>query len=133
MKKLTLLLITALLCSTVLSQQTYVASSSELYEYKNDEWKLITRNNDVSIPLHVMTRFIHIEARDNGYFLLSKDEPIVINEDLFKGFRYEAYDLRMEKKCVIDIVDSKKVTRLSIVSISYLEDAINIRYFFENK
>lgn len=133
MKKLLFSLIASLLCSVVFSQQTYVATSSELYEYKNDEWKLITRNNEVNIPLHVMTRFIHVEAMDNGYFLLSKDEPIIINENLFKGFRYDAYDLRMEKKCVIDIVDSKKVIGLSIVSISYLENGINVRYFFENK
>lgn len=132
MKKLILLLIATLLCLAAFSQQTYVATSSEVYEYKNQEWKLLSRYNEVTIPLHVMTRFIHVEAKQNGYFLLSRDQPVVIDEKLFKGFRYEAYDLNIEKKCVIDIVDSKKPPIVSIVSISYLEDGVNIRYFFTN-
>jgi hypothetical protein len=125
MKRLLTLAVVLLITLTSFCQKTYTAIRTEIYEWRNNEWTLYKENRNVEIPIHVLKQFIHIEAKDNAYFLLS-EEPTVIKEKTFKGFTYQAYEFTIQKKCSIDVVDF--TNGITMVIITWFDDGMNIRY-----
>jgi hypothetical protein len=128
MKKLITLAVALLITLTSFCQNTYNAYRTEIYKYVNDEWVFSSGNKKVEIPIHVHKRFMHIEAKDNAYFLLD-EEPTDISGNTFKGISYGAYEFVTQSNCEIHIVESK--TGESMISIIWISDRINLRYFFK--
>lgn len=129
MKKLLTLIVALLITAASIAQNTVTAYKTEIYKYEGDRWVYSSVNRDVTIPLHVMKRFIHVEANKNAYFLL-EDKPETITGSDYKGFRYIAYDFVLQIKCYIDIVDMTNM-RESMISVIWEELGYNIRYYYK--
>jgi hypothetical protein len=129
MKKLLLLALFLLFALIGISQQTYVANKTELYEWNQTEWVYNSGNTNVKIPIYMLKRFIHIEANKHAYFYLN-EMPETISGDGFSGFRYQAYDFSLETMCYIDIISSKSAGR--VISIVWINHGLNLRYYLKN-
>jgi hypothetical protein len=129
MKKLLILVTTLLITAVSIAQNTYNAYKTEIYKYEGDKWVYNTTNRNTTIPIHIMKRFIHVEANSNVYFLL-EDKPETITGSDFKGFRYVAYDFVSQTKCHIDVVNMVDI-RESMISIIWAELGYNIRYYYK--
>jgi hypothetical protein len=129
MKRLLILVAALLITTASIAQTTYTAYKTEVYEYKNGGWTYSSTNRDVTIPIHIMRRFIHVEANRNAYFLLEEKPEAVTGSD-FKGYRYVAYDFVLQAKCHIDVVDMTSM-RESMISIVWDELGYNIRYYYK--
>lgn len=126
MKKILTLAVAIVISLATFSQKTHVAYRTEIYKWQNNEWRLSEVNKSVQIPIHILKRFIHIQAKENAYFLID-DNSADISGQSFKGTTYDAYEFVTETKCSIHVVDfSNGETMLSIV---WFQDGINIRYF----
>ena len=130
MKKIIILIAMLFITIATFSQSTFNAYRTEIYNWQNDTWKLSTTNKDVDIPIHIYKRFIHIRAKEDAYFLVN-DKPENISNESFKGDSYEAYEFVTETKCVIHLVEFKDGTNM--LSITWFEDKINIRYYIKGK
>jgi hypothetical protein len=126
MKKITTLIFALFITIATFSQSKFNAYRTEIYSLQNNTWKLSSTNEDVDIPIHIYKRFIHIQAKDNAYFLVD-DESVDISGNSFKGNSYEAYEFVTETKCTIHAVDFKNGE--SMLSITWFEDKINLRYY----
>lgn len=126
MKKISTLILGLLVTIASFAQSKFNAYRTEIYNWQNNTWKLSSTNEDVDIPIHIYKRFIHIQAKDNAYFLVD-DESVDISGNSFKGNSYEAYEFVTETKCTIHAVDFKNGE--SMLSITWFEDKINLRYY----
>jgi hypothetical protein len=129
MKRLLILVAALLITTASIAQNTVTAYKTEIYKHDGSKWAYDNTNRDVTIPIHVMKRFIHVEAKNNAYFLL-EDKPETITGSDFKGFRYVAYDFVMQTKCHIDIVDMTNM-RESMISVIWEELGYNVRYYYK--
>ena len=129
MKRLLILVAALLITATSIAQNTITAYKTDIYKYEGDKWTYSSTNRNVTIPIHVMRRFIHVEANNNAYFLL-EDKPETITGSDFKGFRYVAYDFVMQTKCHIDVVDMTDMKE-SMISVVWDELGYNIRYYYK--
>jgi hypothetical protein len=130
MKKLITLAVALLIALTSFCQKTYVAKETEIYKWntKKSEWEFSSRNKNTEIAIHILKRFIHIQAKDNAYFLL-EEEAEDISANTFTGSSYKAYEFVTESKCEVHIVESK--TGESMISIVWFLEGINLRYFLK--
>lgn len=126
MKKILTLAVAIVISLATFSQKTYVAFKTEIYFYQNNKWQFSEANKNLEIPIHIFKRFIHIEAKDNAYFLID-DNSVDITGKSFKGITYDAYEFVTETKCSIHVVDfSNGETMISIV---WFNDGVNLRYY----
>lgn len=126
MRKILTLTVAIVISLATFSQKTYVAYKTEIHRWKNNEWTLSEINRNVEIPIHIVKRFIHIQAKDNAYFLID-NASVDINGKSFKGVTYDAYEFVTETKCSVHAVDFSDGE--SMLSIVWFQDGVNIRYF----
>ena len=128
MKKLITLTVALLITITSFCQKTYMAYRTEIYKYKNDEWVFSSGNKKVEIPIYVYKRFIHVQAKDNAYFLL-EEKSTEISGETFKGYSYNSYEFVTQLNCTVHIVDIDNEE--SMISVIWFDEGINIRYYIK--
>jgi hypothetical protein len=130
MKKITTLVIALLITIVSFSQRTVIAKSAEIYKWNTykEKWEFSSSNKDVNIPIYIFTRFIHIQAKDNAYFLLEENSENISGET-FKGFSYKAYEFVTESKCEVHVVDSNDGQ--TMISVVWFSEGINLRYYLK--
>lgn len=128
MKKITTLIIGLFITLLSFSQTQFHAYRTEIYFYKNNSWKLNNLNTDVDIPIYIHKRFIHIQAKENAYFLVN-DDAVNISNETFKGDSYDAYEFATETKCVIHLVEFKD--GINMLSVTWSDQNLNIRYYIK--
>ena len=129
MKRLLILVAALLITTASIAQTSVTAYKVDVYKYENGEWTYSSTNRDVTIPIHTMKRFIHVEASKNAYFLLEDKSENITGSD-FKGYRYVAYDFVMQTKFHIDVVDMTSMKE-SMISVVWDELGYNIRYYYK--
>jgi hypothetical protein len=130
MKKLITLAVVLLITLTSFCQRTFIAKETEIYKWntKKSEWEFSSSNKNTEIPIFILKRFIHIQAKDNAYFLL-EEEAEDISAKTFNGSSYKAYEFVTESKCEVHIVESKSSEMM--ISIVWFLEGVNIRYFLK--
>jgi len=128
MKKITTLIVALFITIATFSQSVFNAYRAEIYKLENNNWKLNSINEDIDIPIYIYKRFIHIQAKNNAYFLVN-DKSVNISGKTFTGDSYEAYEIATETNCTIHAVDFKDGK--SMLSITWFSDKINLRYFIK--
>jgi len=130
MKKIITLAVALLITLTLFCQKIYVAKETEIYKWntKKGEWEFSSSNKNTDIPIYVLKRFMHIQAKDNAYFLL-EEESEDISASTFKGSSYKAYEFVTQSNCEVHIVESK--TGESMISVVWFLEGINLRYFLK--
>ena len=130
MKKITTLIIGLLLSIISFSQKVLIAKETEIYKWNKvkEHWEFSSANKNTEIPIYILKRFIHINAKDNAYFLL-EEESEDISGNTYKGSSYKAYEFVTESKCEIHIVEGTDGEKM--ISIVWFMEGINLRYFLK--
>lgn len=126
---LTFLSIFTFLCGN--SQSYYSSNITELYTYNlnSEKWELYQKNSDVNITVVLEEEFITFQAKTPTMYKIFKSTAKDISGTKFQGFRYEAIDLRKNKKCSIDIVKYDDTNYLISIISEYSE--YNLRYYIK--
>jgi hypothetical protein len=130
MKKITTLIVGLLITIASFSQRTVIAKNTEIYKWNkySEKWEFSSSNKNTDIPIYIFKRFIHIQAKDNAYFLLEETSEDISGET-FKGFSYRAYEFVTESKCEIHVVDSNDGQ--TMISVVWFSEGVNLRYFLK--
>lgn len=128
MKKI--LLSVLLLCSVLLTfaQTTYSCYSAEIHKWNSVKktFELSQKNSDIDITIVFDEDIMNIQAESPSFFKFFEFSKKDISTKDYEGVRFTASDCRKEKNCNIDII--KYLDKIAI-SIVYIDDGINFRYF----
>jgi hypothetical protein len=129
MKRITSLIVCLLITISLFSQKTYIAKNTEIYKWNKykEKWELSSSNRNTDISIYVHKRFMHIQAKDQAYFLL-EEESADISQKTFRGISYKAYEFVTQSNCEIHIVEG---TEESMISVVWFSEGINLRYFLK--
>jgi hypothetical protein len=119
--------------TSVTAQSYYVATQSELYKYntQSSKWELYQKNSDVNITVVIEDEFVHIQAKTPTVFKIYKSTAVDISGKTFEGFRYDAFDLKKDIKCTIDIL--KLNDGEYMISVISINREYNLRYYIKTK
>ena len=129
MKKITTLIVGLLITIASFSQRTYIAKNTEIYKWNKykEKWEFSSSNKNTEIFIYVHKRFMHIQAKDQAYFLL-EEESENISGETFKGITYKAYEFVTQTNCEIHIVENEDESMISVV---WFSQGVNLRYFLK--
>ena len=128
MKKTFFTLILALVSIFAQSQTYYQATKTELYTYNetSKDWELYQKMSDVKINVVVEEEFVSFQAKTPSFYRIYTGSKEEIKAKTFKGYRYNALDLKTNQNCYIDICKFGDTNfMISIVKSGEL----NLRYY----
>jgi hypothetical protein len=137
MKKIIQILILTLALTSTYAQEskTYKINRSEFYIYNEvtKEWEQQSVNDDVNINLVTYRNVINIQAKIPSLYRLDEDSKEKIETNSLQGYQYKAIECVDMKKCVVDILVSKKeenrVFVFSAVFDNQVLGKVNLRFF----
>jgi hypothetical protein len=107
----------------------YIITRTERYDYKKNKWQYTSSNENVEIPVTMLSGFIHIKAQADGYIYYNTKTESIINEPNFKGVKYDGYDFTLEQSATVCIVVFKN--GISAISIIFPDMNVNIIYLLK--
>lgn len=132
MKQLLTLVLALLLSLTSISQikGTYKAIRTERYDLVKGQWKHVSTNENVNIPIVMLAGFIHIKAESDGYISYDEKTLRTLDEPTYRGLQYTGYDYVLGQRMVVNMVVFKSGG--SAISIVFSDLGINIIYTMES-
>ena len=132
MKQLLTLALCLVLSLSSISQikGIYKATKTERYDLVNGQWKHISTNENVNIPIVMLAGFIHIKAESDGYISYDEKTLKTLNEPTYKGLQYTGHDFVLEQRMTVNMIVFKNGG--SAISIVFSDLGINIIYVLEN-
>lgn len=132
----TILLSTLLILLSLFSnsQTYYKATVSEMYTYNklSDSWDLYQKNSDVNITVVVEKEHISFHAKSPTMYKLYSETRVPLDVKPYKGYRYNAKDLKNDNMVKVDIMASESSSLVMISIINY-DTGYNFRYFLTIK
>jgi len=133
MKKLLFTLLLTFVSVISFSQTYHTATKTEMYVFNRnlEKWELYDVNLNVDIVVVLEENFVTIQANSPTMYRILQGSAKNISQKDFKGYRYEAIDLKKDIKCYIDIIETDNDSNY-IISIFKLNDYI-LRYYMKSE
>lgn len=110
------------------AQIAYSCYTAEIHKWNSTKktFELSQKNSDIDITIVFDEDIMNIQAESPSFFKFFEFSKKDISTKDYEGVRFTATDCRKEKNCNIDII--KYLDKIAI-SIVYIDDGLNFRYF----
>lgn len=121
-----------LLISVAQAQETHLIFQSELYFYRNNDWVLQDKNEDVRIPIVFENGFINIQAKKVTIIKVDQNTKKYQSYKSLHVYTFTGFNYIDNKLCVVSYMYPKDNLSLMVLSIAYEDEdlgQINFRYY----